>query len=161
MMDYLCWSCVAIFKLFQVRNWVAANGSFWRDENKPCYLRWEKKNCPLSLQSQWVFFLGGIFLNSAACGSKRLGHNYNCSLEKLQFFEEKWGHMYWCISLLSDGVSKSRLKWEKIIIRGCKKVVSMLIKSPCRCWWTTLKGVGSLNDDTPVALKRDNSHPPI
>lgn len=46
MMDYLA-GVVAIFKLFQVQNWVAANSFFWRDENKPDI--WEKN--PLSLQS--------------------------------------------------------------------------------------------------------------
>ena len=35
-MDYLA-GAVAIFKLFQVQNWVAANSFFWRDENKPQY----------------------------------------------------------------------------------------------------------------------------
>lgn len=35
MMDYLA-GAVAIFKLFQVPDWVAANSFFWRDENMHC-----------------------------------------------------------------------------------------------------------------------------
>lgn len=36
MMDYPA-GVVAIFKLFQVQKWVAANSFFWWDENKPQY----------------------------------------------------------------------------------------------------------------------------
>lgn len=49
----LWWIFKAIFKLFRVKNWVAANSLFWREENKPGYL--EGKN-PLSLQAPWLIF---------------------------------------------------------------------------------------------------------
>lgn len=35
MMDYLA-GAVAIFELFQVQNWLVANGFFWGDKNMHC-----------------------------------------------------------------------------------------------------------------------------